>query len=296
MNGWICALHAGDWAVLDRQFQSETDESLTEFFSRCALVQALYQVAGEAGKSEQVLEKLTGYGVKKTDPTFKAFFEVLGLVTGAKSNSWKDNLQTLDADQKTLAQAEMASGLAGALELLAKVESTTGQASASRHTRISDLTRIWKHPLARELSARVLTAVMDDDSGLFLAANISTEERVRLMMKTFDWQPVKSCIETRFEGELEIALLTELALDGYPTSDSQDDFKAFIENLAPRVTPGSQAASNLWLKVAQRRLLVDDLEGGKAARVKINTAHLKDYEVSRLDRQIDGLVEKIEKR
>ncbi len=287
--GWVCALHAGDWAVLDRQFQLEVDETAFKVLSHCAGIQALYQVAGDASRAEDVLKRLSDYGVMKTDPASNAWFEVIGLVAGTKKSAFVNGFQDLGDAQKKQAQTEMAASLRSVLEVLTKVKIPKGQYFSSPHSWRLGVRQIWINSLVHEESAQVLKAIMDDDLRLFSTAGISAEERVRLMFQCFGWQALKGAIERSFEGELKTELLTELVLASRAQAESREAFEAFTESLASQVRPGSQAASKLWLKVASQRISKEDLEGAKAAREKIEASHLKDYELRNLRSQLERL-------
>ena len=286
---WICALHAGDWSVLDRHLQPGADEPMAEFLMRCACLQALHQVAGNPELGGEVLKKLSGYGVKKTNSNTRAWLEIISLVAGAKTSRWKDEWQTLEAEQKKLAQAEMASALTEVLGLLARVELPKNHSLMSTQSWHSELMKIWGHPLARKQSTQLLKTVMEDDLGLFSAVHISAEERARLMLKIIEWQQMKTCIENRFEGEVKMGLLTKLALEGQSLAASQDDFEAFIGLIATQITPASVDRSKLWLKVTYHRISQGDLEGAKSARDQINPAHLKDHELRGMTYSLDRL-------
>jgi len=99
-------------------------------------------------------------------------------------------------------------------------------------------------------------------------------------------------IGERFDGEAKLGLLIELALGGRASVSSRDAFKAFMEELATQVVPGKVESSKLWLRVSQQRASAGNLEGAKAARKIINSAHFKDYQMEALNRQIDRLEDK----
>jgi hypothetical protein len=287
--GWICELHGGGWSVLDRQFQSRPSGPTAQFLARCAGVQALYEIAGGASSHKAVLERLSGYGITQREPLSRAWFELFELAAGAKTSRWRDEWQTLDEAGKKASQAEMASELAEVFEFLAKMPSTSEFTFMGYLGRRSELRKIWCHPLAREESARMVRAVMDDETGLFATAEISAAERARLLIGIFDWREIKEQIESRFEGKEKRDLLTELALGGQVGRASGDQFLDFTGNLAAQIPSDRAEASRLWLKVASGRAAAGDLDGARDAREKIQPAHLKEYELSNLNYQIERL-------
>lgn len=294
LYGWICALHEGDWSLLDRQFQSKPDQAAKGFLSRCACVQALFTVAGDASLSEDVLKKLGSYGVDQTDLELKAWMEVIGMVSGAKTSGWKDELEALDAVAQRQAREEMVSGLRSVLGLITSVKIPRSQYFLSEYSWSEQTMKVWIPSLTLQEGERVLAAIMNDGSGLFSAAKISAEGRVRLMLKAFDWQPLKGCIEASFEGEMEVRLLSELALANRPPADSREAFYEFTRNLVSRVNPESQERSKLLGKVVHYYISAKDLEGAREAREQINPVHLNEHELKNLDRQLDMLKQKAE--
>ena len=84
------------------------------------------------------MERLSKYGVKETNPTSRAWLEVIGLAAGMKTSSWKEDWETLDVEQQKLAQAEMAAELTDVLESLARVKpSSSFRRNQNRKSRIT---------------------------------------------------------------------------------------------------------------------------------------------------------------
>ena len=291
--GWVYALHVGDWSVLDFQFQSKSDEVVQAWLIQCAGLQALHQVAGDASTCGKVLERLAGYGFEDSEmnPNGKAWLELVGLVGGKKTSSWKEGWQALGVDEQKLSQAEMAAALKRVLGELDRV-SLPSHFVRNQSFR-SDQNKIWMAASSREQGARVLTAVMDDEVGLFAAAGVAPEERVELMLGAFDWNVLRASIERYFEGKEEVDLLLQLVQKTARTMGGHADFKAFMEGTAERCIPSSLEGTKLWLAVAKNRLAQEDLEGAKAARAKLNPEHLRESDLSYLEREINVLAEKL---
>ena len=286
--GWIFALHEGDWSVLDFQLQkggeiAESEKDLAERLVSCAGIHALYQVAGEAS-FDKVFEKIETYGLEDMSPESDAWIELAGLVAGEETSRWKDAWRSLDANQQVQSKAEMAAALVRALERLGTSPSygrALGQLNSSANK------EIWLHPDARDRSKRVITAIMDDELELFSTVQISVKERVRLLIPIFDWQQMKDCIESRFEGEGQQELLTELAFKGQFLSARQDDFHTFVEDVATRL--GGPRGRRLWFRLARYRISIGDLAGAKAVQEKLEPSHLGKHEVEWLQKRIEEL-------
>ena len=133
----------------------------------------------------------------------------------------------------------------------------------------------------------MITAIMDDELELFSTVQISVKERVRLLIPIFDWQQMKDCIESRFEGEGQQELLTELAFKGQFLSARQDDFHTFVEDVATRL--GGPRGRRLWFRLARYRISIGDLAGAKAVQEKLEPSHLGKHEVEWLQKRIEEL-------
>ena len=290
--GCICAMHGDDWSVLDRQLKSGGGEAVVKNLSGFACIQGLYQVAGDARASEEVLKNLSKFGVKESDSEFRAWVEVIKMVAGADTSAWKKEWENLDADQKKLARAEMKDRLAGVLGELKYASLSLGGESKNSRIRRSKSLPIWRKTWTHERAERVLAAVMNDGSGLFSATGMTREERARLLLTTFGWKQMKECIEARFEGEVKLDLLTDLAIKVWAWNASRDEFISFLEKLAPQIEQGSSDASKVWYKVANYRISEEDLEGAMIAKKKIDPSHLEAHELSRLDRDLGRLKKK----
>ena len=289
--GWICAMFADDWSVLDFQFQHDSKEAIAGLLVECACRQALYQVAGEPGTMKEVMERLSNYGIDRTDPTAQAWLELIGLVGGAKTSSWRDYIQTLDEEQKRLAQVEMAAALQKVLSSLEKVDFSNHVKSRWQPNWRSKLKKVWQNPMARERSKRVLAAIVKDELEVFSVAQVSIEKRMSWVLEGFDWRQVKSSIEESCEGEVEERLLIELALKGKAPEVSQGDFLTFLERVAPLAIPESREGSQLWFKLAEGHISAGNLAGAKAANEKIDPEYFEDYEIKRLRDQLGRLEE-----
>ena len=292
--GWICALYGDDWSVLDFQFQYEAEELIADLLAECAFRQALYQVAGEPGTMKEVMARLANYGLKRTNPSAQAWFEIIALVGGAETSPWKENLKTLDAGPQQMARAEMAAQLQEILSSLKGMSFSKESKFQWRPRRNSTLSKPWIYPLARKRSERLLATIVEDELELFAAAEISIEDRLKLVLEAFDWQQLESCVEENTEGEAEKRLLTELALKGRPSASSRDDFLTFLESIASQNSPESQERSQLYFKAAMFQISHRNLQGAKEAIEKINAIHFEDYEIKRLQDQLRELEEAAE--